>query len=324
MRALLTGANGFLGSWLARALAARGDEVRCLVREGSDASSLTEAGFTVVRGDVTEPQTLPRAMEETDVVFHLAGIRRGSTRQAFMTVNAEGTQHVAGAMVQAGARRLVLVSSLAASGPSVGGKPREEADPLCPEEWYGESKAEAERIAFGFSDRLEVTVTRPSRILGPGDHENLTFFKLAHRGVVLKLGGPERRLSVVDVEDSVDQLILQAEKQEAVGEAFFNSSDQTVTLESMMTEIAAIYGVRTRTVYVPELALKSLGAAADLVSNASGRSLPLNRKTARQLLAPGWTCSIEKAKRVLGNQPKHTLQESLTRSANSYLEAGWL
>lgn len=324
MRVLLTGANGFLGGWLAKRLAARGDELRCLVRAGSDASSLTAAGLAVVRGDVTEPASLAPAVKGVDVVFHLAGIRSASTRQPFFTVNAEGTRHLAQAMADGGARRLVLASSLAASGPSVGGRPRVEDDPLCPQEWYGESKAEAERIAFGFLGRLEVTAIRPCRILGPGDRENLSFFKLAKRGLVLKLGGPERRLSLVDVEDTVDQLLLQAEAPGAVGEAFFNASEQTLTLEQMMRDIARILGVGARTVPVPELALEGLGALGDAVSNATGRKLPLTRKLVRQLLAPGWTCSVEKARRVLGYRPKRALHDALERSAKSYLELGWL
>ena len=160
MRVLITGANGFLGSWLARRLSERGDAVRCLVRAGSDDSALEGVAFERATGDVTDPASLRPALEKVDVVFHLAGIRRAATREDFMRVNAEGTQRVCEAMAQASTRRLVLCSSLAANGPSTAARPRVESDPFCPEEWYGESKAEAERIAFGFIDRLEVTCCR--------------------------------------------------------------------------------------------------------------------------------------------------------------------
>lgn len=321
---LLTGGNGFLGAWLAKALVARGDRVRCLVRPTADTSALSGIDVELVPGDVTDPATLPKAMAGVHTVFHLAGIRRASTREDFMRVNAEGTRHVCDAMVEAGAKRLVLAGSLAATGPSIGGRPRTENDPLAPEEWYGESKVEAERIAFSYGDRLEVTSCRPARILGPGDHENLTFFKLVKKGLVLKLGGRERRLSLVDVEDVVDQLLLQADKPEAVGQAFFCASKETMTLEAMMRLIADALGVKARTVYVPQAVLRALGSVADVVSNATGKKLPINRKLARQLLAPGWECSIAKAERLLGYQPKRSLEESLRRSADAYLAAGWL
>lgn len=321
---LLTGGNGFVGAFLAKALVARGDVVRCLARPTSDLSALGGVPVTVVHGDVTDPATLPAALDGVHTVFHLAGVRRASTRDEFLRVNAEGTRFVAEAMAAVGAKRLVLVSSLAAAGPSEDGRPRTEADGLAPTEWYGESKAEAERVAFGFEKRLEVTSCRPSRILGPGDHENLTFFKLVKKGVVLKLGGPERRLSVVDVEDVVDQLLLQADRPEAPGQAFFSSSRETTTLEGLMRAIARVLGVNARTVYLPAPGLSALGAVADLVSNVTGKRLALNRKLVRQLLAPGWTCRIDKAERLLGYAPKRTVQASLERSARWYLEAGWL
>jgi nucleoside-diphosphate-sugar epimerase len=294
------------------------------VRSGSDDSPLKDVVCERAVGDVTEPASLLSALEGVDLVFHLAGIRSASARDDFMRVNAEGTRLVCEAMVKAGARRLVLCSSLAASGPSTPDRPRVEEDPCCPEEWYGESKAEAERIAFGFADRLEVTACRPSRILGPGDHENLKFFRIVKKGFVLRLGGAPRRLSMVDVEDVVTVLILQAERREAVGEAFFASSDETLTLEEFGRLAEETLGVKARTVTVPGSALAGLGAAADLLSLVSGRKLPLSRKLARQLLAPGWTCSIEKSKRLLGYQPQVKVADSIRRSAAGYLAAGWL
>ncbi|MBL9037391.1 MAG: NAD-dependent epimerase/dehydratase family protein [Archangium sp.] len=324
MRILITGANGFVGAALARHLSTRGDEVRCLVRDGSDDSALSGVTFTRVSGDVTRPRTLAAAVDGVDVVYHLAGTRRGSTRDDFMRVNAEGTRFVAEAMVATKARRLVLVGSLAASGPSRSGHPRVETQPLAPTEWYGESKAEAERIAFGFSSQLDVTCCRPSRILGPGDRENLVFFRLAKRGLVLKLGGPPRRISMVDVDDAVDQLVLQGTRPEAVGETFFCSSHESLTLDGLMQQAADVLGVSARTVTVPEAVLPGLGALADVASNVSGRKLPLSRKLARQLLAPGWECSIEKAQRLLGYRPRRAVADALKRSAESYVHLGWL
>ncbi len=321
---LITGANGFLGAWLAKALVARGDAVRSLVRPRSDASALEAVKHTIVHGDVTKPESLAAALDGVDTVFHLAGIRRGSTRDEFMTVNALGTQHVGDAMVKAGARRFVFVGSLAATGPSIGGVPRVEDDAFNPQEWYGESKAEAERLAFSFNGRLEVTSCRPARIIGPGDHENLTFFRLVKKGVILRIGGPERLLSFVDVEDVVDQLLLQADKPEAVSQAFFAASDETSSVEGLMRTVANALQLSPRTLYVPEFALSAMGALADVVSNATGKKLPLNRKLARQLLAPGWTCRIDKARRLLGYAPKRTITDSLKRSAVSYAELGWL
>ena len=298
--------------------------MRCLIRSGSDASALAGIELERATGDVTQPESLGAALKDVDVVFHLAGIRRAATKADFMRVNSDGTRLVCEEMVKAGTRRMVLCSSLAASGPSSADRPRLESDPFSPEEWYGESKAEAERIAFGFKDKLEITCCRPSRIVGPGDRENLSFFKMAQRGIVLRLGGPERFLSMVDVEDVVSLLVLMADKKEAVGEAFFGAGPDQITLEGLMVMIAQVLQVKTRTIYLPQLLLTMLGTGADVVTQLTGRKLLLNRKLARQLLAPGWTCSTEKAQRMLGYQPKLSLRESAQRSADGYRLAGWL
>ena len=321
---MITGSNGFLGAHLASRLVARGDVVRCLLRSGSEGGALASLQVERAEGDVTVPATLLSACEGIEVVFHLAGIRRGSTREAFMKVNAEGTRAVCDAMVEARARRLVLCGSLAASGPSVDQRPRLESDPFAPTEWYGESKAESERIAFSYAPRLEVTCVRPARILGPGDRENLVFFKMVKAGVRLAIGGGPRPLSMVDVEDVVELLLLLAQRKEAVGQSFFAASEETTTLEQLQEIVATTIGAHPRTLHLAPWALTAIAAAADGVSRATGRHLPLNRKLARQLLAPGWTCSPQKAKERLGFSAKRGLAESIRQSALWYQEHGWL
>jgi nucleoside-diphosphate-sugar epimerase len=324
MRALVTGANGFLGTWLTRRLAGRGDEVRVLLRSKADDWGLSKLPVQRFEGDITQPASLAPASRGVDVVFHLAGIRRAPSRELFNQVNGEGTRNVCEAAVAGGAKRVILCGSLAASGPSTPDRPREESDPFAPFEWYGESKAESEKIAFGYRDRLEMVSARPSRIVGPGDRENLTFFKLVKRGWKVAVGGQDRPLSMVDVEDVVDGLLLAADRKEAAGEAFFISSAETTTLEGLQDVVALQLGVRPRRILVPGPILFGAFAAADAISRLTGKHLPVNRKLARQLLAPAWTCSIDKARRMLGYAPKVTVAESIRRSLVWYQENGWL
>jgi nucleoside-diphosphate-sugar epimerase len=324
MRALVTGANGFLGTWLTRRLAERGDEVRVLLRSSADEWGLSRLQVQRFQGDITDPASLLPAAKGVDVVFHLAGIRRAPAKEIFDRVNGEGTRHVCEAAVAGGARRVLLCGSLAANGPSRPDRPKVETDPFAPFEWYGESKAASEQIAFSYRDRLEVVAARPSRIVGPGDRENLTFFKLVKRGVKLAVAGPRRPLSMVDVEDVVDALLLMADRKEAAGEAFFVSSAETSTVEELQEEAARQLDARPRRVVLPGPVLYGIGAVADAVSRVTGKHLPVNRKLARQLLAPAWTCSIEKARRMLGYEPKVTLAESIRRSIAWYRENGWL
>jgi len=325
MQALVTGANGFLGHALCRRLCEAGHGVRALVRAGSDRSLLEGLPVNFVQGDVTRPESLPAALDGVEVVFHLAGLRRAPARAGFQAVNVEGTRNVCEAMVAARTpRRLLFAGSLSALGPSRPGHPHDEAAPFAPAEWYGESKRDAELLAHGYRDRLEVTTIRPVRILGPGDRENLAFFKLVSRGLRLEIGGGPRPLCMVDVEDVVDQLLLQATHPAAVGEAFFCAAPQEVSLEWLQDEVAAELGGRPRALHLSPAALTALATVADGLSKVTGRHLPLNRKLARQLLAAAWTCSAEKAARLLGHRSGRSLSGSVRASARWYREQGWL
>ena len=251
MRALITGAGGFLGAWLAKALAARGDTVTCLFRPGGDASALAGVTYTRVEGDVTDRASLAPAVVGQDVVFHLAGVRRARDARRLHARQRRGHPHLCDAMVAAGARpRLVLAGSLAAMGPSTPERPHVEEDPFHPQEWYGESKAEAERIAFSYADRLEVTVTRPPRILGPGDRENLAFFKLVKKRHPAGAGRrPPPAVAWWTWRTWWTCMLLLAERPEAVGEAFFCAGPgEPLTLEQMQDLVAEALGLHPRTV----------------------------------------------------------------------------
>jgi nucleoside-diphosphate-sugar epimerase len=323
MQALVTGASGFLGRALVQALLSGGSRVRALLREGSDASEIPR-GVEIVRGDATDRAALVRAAQGCPLVYHLAGVRRAANREAFHSVNAGATRLLLEACLETGAarHRFVLAGSLASVGPSREGK-REE-DPFAPAEWYGESKAEAERIALSFADRLPVAIGRPPRILGPGDRENLFFFRIVARGLVLRILGPDRPLSWIDVGDCARAFVLLGERPEAVGEAFFLASAERTSVEGLQREVARALGIAPRTVPVPPLALTALAWAADAITSSTGRKLPLNRKLARQVLAPGWTCRTEKAERMLGFSARTTLADSVGSSARYYRGRGWL
>jgi nucleoside-diphosphate-sugar epimerase len=323
MLALVTGASGFLGRALVPALLGEGIAVRALVRAGSDASAL-DRGVEIFRGDATDPAALRRAVEGCPLVYHLAGVRRAADRAEFAAVNAGSTRLLLDACVEEGAarQRFVLAGSLASIGPSREGK-REE-DPFAPVEAYGESKAEAERIALSFASRLPVAIGRPPRIIGPGDRENLFFFRIAASGVVLRVLGPERPLSWIDVEDCARGFVLLGLRPEAVGEAFFLASPERTSVEGLQREAARALGISPRAVPVPGPALSALAWAADAVTGATGWRLPLNRKLARQVLAPGWTCWTDKAERLLGFSAPTRLADSLERSARYYRAQGWL
>lgn len=323
MDVLVTGAGGFLGRTLVRWLLATGRRVRALVRPRSAVGQLPPE-VEIVHGDATDLSALRRAVEGCPWVYHLAGVRRAADRETFLTVNAGSTELILDACLEKGAaqRRFVLAGSLASLGPSRAG--RREEDPFAPIEWYGESKAEAEQIALSYRDRLPIAIGRPPRILGPGDKENLLFFRIVAKGFVLRIGGPERPLSFVDVDDCARGFVMLGDLPQAVGEAFFLASRERTSMLGLQEEVARAFGVTPRVLGVPAGVLPALALAADGLSKLAGRALPLNRKLVRQILAAGWTCHADKAERVLGFRATTSLAESVARSARYYREHHWL
>ncbi|ABS25423.1 NAD-dependent epimerase/dehydratase [Anaeromyxobacter sp. Fw109-5] len=323
MRALVTGAAGFLGTALVRHLSARGDRVRALVRGPAPALEALPH-VDVVSGDVTSAASLRAAVRGCAVVFHLAGVRRATDPAEFLRVNAGSTRLALDACLAEapGLGRFVLAGSIAAAGPSR--TPRREDEPLEPIEPYGASKAEAERIAFSFADRLPVSVARPPRIMGPGDRENLFFFRLARAGVAIGFRGAPRPLSWIDVDDCARGLVALAQRPEAVGQAFFLASPETTDALSIQLEAARALGARVRAVHLPPLAVRGAAAVAELVTHLTGRRLPLNRKLAAQVLAPGWVCDPGKARERLGFEAPTPLAESIARAVAWYRARGWL
>jgi nucleoside-diphosphate-sugar epimerase len=322
MRTLVTGAAGFLGMSLVRALVARGDAVRALVRRETEA--LRASGAQVVLGDATAPADLRAAVAGQDVVFHLAGLRRSTDAAEFLRVNAEGTRAALDACLAAapGLSRFVLAGSRAAVAPSA--EAVDETAPLAPVEPYGASKAAAERIALSYAGRLPVAVARPPRIMGAGDRENLLFFRIARRGWALSFGGPERPLSWIDVDDCARGFLALADRPEAAGEVFFLAAPEPTTAQGLMLAAARALGVRARRVAIPAPLLRGLARIADVVSDATGHRLPLNRKLAAQVLAPGWRCSPGKARARLSFEARTPLADSVDRAARWYLEQRWL
>jgi nucleoside-diphosphate-sugar epimerase len=320
--ALVTGAGGFLGRALVRALVARGDRVRALVRR--PAAGLERPGVEVALGDATDPATLAATLRGAELVYHLAGVRRAADRTEFDRVNVQGTRRLLDACLAAppGLRRLVLAGSRAASPPSA--EPIDEAVAPAPAEWYGESKAEAERLVLAERHRLPVTVARPPRIMGPGDLENLFFFRVARSGWALRFTGGERPLSWVDVDDCARGLLLLGDRPEALGEPFFLTSEEPTSVEGLQLAAAAALGVRPRRLLVPAAALAGAGALADLLTRLTGRSFPVNAKLARQVLAPGWRCSGARARERLGFVAGTSLADSMGRAATWYRAEGLL
>lgn len=167
MKILVTGATGKVGSRLAKRLAARGDQVRALVRDPARAAELREAGVELARGDLLDAASLAEPVRGMDAVVHCAAFFRGATPEQAHAVNDTGTQQLAHAARDAGVRRFVFTSTGLVYGPA-GGRALDEDAPCAPVDAYPLSKLAAERFLLGL-DGLDVRVLRLPFVYGDGD-----------------------------------------------------------------------------------------------------------------------------------------------------------
>lgn len=326
MLALVTGGLGFVGAHLCARLVAEGHRVRVLARASSDLSRLAGLDVEVVRGDITEPASLPAAVAGCDIVFHAAAALKGLHERDLVRVNADGTHDLVAAAIAAAPppARFVYVSSLAAAGPSPGGTtPLTEASPAQPLTWYGRSKLAGEH-AVRAAKGLSWTIVRPPIVFGPRERDVLGYFRIARRGYLPIVGFSDRYYSLIYVEDLVEGLVRAAQAPAGAGQLYYLAGPEVVSWVEFGQLIASALGVAGRPLRVPEAAAACAGFVADMVARARGRAEIFSSQKVVEMLAPAWVCSADKAARELGWRAATPLPEALARTARWYREHGWL
>jgi dihydroflavonol-4-reductase len=296
-RVLVTGATGFIGSHVVRALLARGDEVRVTVRGTSRRDALAGLDVERVVADITDRAAMPRAAKGIERAFHVAGSTnlRLSAEQ-LLRVNAEGTRTVLDACLAAGVQRVVHVSSVAAIGPARPGGAVDErhvrGGPLgIP---YADAKHAAEVEALRVAAHgLDVVVANPAHVLGRGD-ERRSSTEVVRRFLLRRIPAyVDGAICIVDVEDVAAGLLLCDEKGVA-GERYILGT-RNYTWQRLFGELQRISGVEGPAVRLPVRVALALAEAA---ARTPG---PTPATTAEiRAAAHWWTYRSAKARRELG------------------------
>ncbi len=322
-RAFVTGATGFVGGALVRELLASGLEVTALVRDPARASWLKDAGAALVPGDLSDAGAIESGMRGAQVVHHVAAVVRARDKQEFIRSNVDGTRRVfEAAAAQARPPRVVLVSSLAAGGPSPDGHPITEDEPAHPVIHYGRSKLAQEAVAREFAGRVPCVVVRPPVVYGPGDRAVLVLFKLAMLGFSAGVAGGTQRNCMVHVEDLARGLRLAGEAP-CEGSTFYLTDGQVHETSQVTREIARVLGRRTLPVKIP-LGLAKLLARAQEALTPPGRTPVLDLDKIEDLSQRFWVCSDARARRELGYQSRFDLATGLEQTAAWYRQERWL
>lgn len=315
MKALVTGAPGWLGNRLVDELIKSGHEVRCLVLPGMNADSLSSIGSEIVLGDITKPQTLQGVAKDVDVVLHCAGIIHPKRVKDFFKINTDGTRNMIEAAVDGGARRFVYVSSNSAQGTNVDRNTMMTEDGATrPYKKYGESKIQAEKIVneFNAQEKIETVVIRPCWYYGPGQPERMTrLMKMVQSGKPIILGDGKNLRSMSYIDNVVQGLMLAAQVEKANGQTYWLADEKPYTTIEIYQAIADALGVTIKPRFIPSFTA-NVAELADNLFQTFG--FYFTEAHVAGEIVKDIACSIEKAKRELGFNPKWELKSGMMES----------
>jgi nucleoside-diphosphate-sugar epimerase len=326
LKALVTGATGFIGSHLVEALLQRGDQVRCLVRKTSDLKWLRGLPIEATQGDCNDKSSLAEAVKGVDQVFHLAGVTKAVEEKTYFEVNALGTENLILACLEHDPhlQKFIYLSSQAAAGPCQNGDKKRESDRCEPVSFYGQSKRMGEDFALSHAHELPLLILRPSAVYGPRDRDIYTFFKLLSKKIKPCLSGQAQRISLCYVQDIVQAILLASETKESGGEIFFLSDGQGYRWEEVGDIFAEAMGITPICIRVPEWMILGIASISEHFSKISGKPALLNKGKVEEMVQKNWVCDITKAKEVLGFEPTVPLLEGARLTFEWYKKENWL
>ena len=326
MKVLITGATGLLGGHLIQELQQRNEDIRALVLPIENAEKLEKQNVEVVRGDITDASTLGPAVQDVELIFHLAGMM-GVWRPIsdYRLVNVIGSENLYKAAQKAGVRRYVHTSSHTVYGLGYG-RFLTEKDALRPDpDPYSLTKAEGDRMMrrLMLNSEVETVILRPGTFFGPGDR--LHFGRMAQKmkdGKGVIIGRGDNALPFCYVTDVAQGFMLAAYHENAPGNVYNISNDRPLTQLEMFNAIAdAVDGVRP-TRHLPYLPIYYGSIVAERVVARVTRTKPVVTQLGAMMFGSDNRHSVEKARRELGYEPKVELRTGITLAAEWFNAGG--
>jgi len=327
---LITGASGFIGSFIVEEALKRGMEVWAAVRRTTSRRYLRDERIRFIELDFSSREQLERVMagQRWDYVVHAAGVTKCLHKEDFFRVNTEGTRNFVEALrgLDIVPRRFVYVSSLSVFGAIREQMPYEEireSDAPRPNTAYGQSKLESERYLDSLGDFPCVTL-RPTGVYGPRERDYFLMADSIKKHVDFAVGYKPQDITFVYVQDVVQAVFLALEKGVA-GRKYFLSDGQvyrsTQFSDLIREELGHPWMVRIK---APVWVLRVVCACGELWARLTGRMSALNNDKYNILRQRNWRCDIGPACRELGYKPEYDLRRGVRLAVEWYRKEGWL
>ncbi len=315
---LITGANGFIGSHLVRKFVEEGHRVYGLVRKTSDLTLISDMQVSLKYGDVTDYNSIEKALHDIDVVVHNAGLASDwGSLQLFRKINLEGTRNIAEAALKNGVNRIVYMSSTAIHGFDHK-SPQSEHHMKNPVFNYGISKLEAENwiLNFGEEHNIEVASIRPGNVFGPGDHTFMEkYIEAMISGKIAYISKGRSLTCPTYVENLVHGVYLASIHENAPGQAFIITDGLHITWKQFTEAIAEEMHIPHPKISVPLGLSLFLASISEGIYKLAGSShAPLLTRYRMYNAGTDYSFSIDKARDLLGFEPVVNLKEAIRKT----------
>ena len=326
---LITGASGFIGSFIVEEALRRNFEVWAAVRKSSSHQFLTDERIHFIELNLSSEEALRQQLagHRFDYVIHAAGVTKCLDKQDFFRINTEGTKHLVSALLalQMPLRRFVYISSLSIMGAIREQQPYEEireSDTPRPNTAYGESKLQAEQWLD--TQPIPYIILRPTGVYGPRERDYFMMAKSIQAHTDFAVGFRQQDITFVYVTDVVQAVFLALEKGQT-GRRYFLSDGEVYQSAAFSNYIRRELGnpwwIR---ITAPLWLLRVITFVGEYVGRLTGKVTALNNDKYYIMRQRNWRCDITPACQELGYKPQVKLEEGVRRSIKWYRENGWL
>ena len=333
MKILITGASGFIGSFIVEEALRQGMETWAAVRGSSKKDFLQDERIHFIELDFSSKEKLVEQMEgqEFDYVVHAAGVTKCLNTADFYRINTEGTKNLVRALIslKMPLKRFVYLRSLSIFGAIHEKQPYKEIrenDTPRPNTEYGKSKLEAEQWLDSLKEESEFpyVILRPTGVYGPRERDYFLMAKSIKQHSDFAVGFKQQDITFVYVLDVVQAVFLACEKGQTGRKYFLSDGEvyQSATFSNLIRkELGNPWWIR---ITAPIWLLRIITFLGDKWGHLTGKISALNNDKYHILKQRNWRCDIEPARRELGYEPKYTLEQGVPLTIKWYQENGWL
>lgn len=320
-RVLVTGSTGFIGRHLVDELLARNYDVSCLIRPETDPDVLNEKNIELVRADYFDPKSLDIALTGVDYLIHNGAVVNSRDKDLIFRSNVIATKNLMEACyrVNPGIKKILFVSSIAASGPTSEKRALTENDECRPSSIYGKSKYKAEQEVKKFYSRLPIIIIRPTHILGVYQKQVEDILKAVKKRIIPVLGNGDKQTTICFVEDLVRAFILSIESEKIKSTVYFVADEKLYSWMEITEKIREEMGINF-VIKIPYPILIFIGFIAELVSDILGRSPLITRKRINSVRSNYWVHDTGKIKKELGFSTEIEFKEGIKKIVSWYRE----